>query len=249
MRPKIWTKTLAALLCAGVVPFALGLSAAGCGGSSTGGVGNVTNSIVVSPVDGSVLGFAIQDRFYRQTVTVTGGGQAPFRFGNLNNSLPPGLFLLTTGADGGAVGSASQVDLVGFPRDAGPTQATFQILDANNDRTDPFFSLTVNPRPATGTLNVLPASGTVLVTAQVGTAYVTTLTVGNGAAPYTWRVVYGGLPPGLTLTPNPSGTDSAVAGISGTPTQDGTWFVGVEVDDQNNPQRSSGGIFQVNVVR
>jgi len=241
------TSVLAGLCVSALIPFGLSLGAAGCGGSSSGSVGQVTNALVFSPIDQSVLTTALQDRSYVQTFTVTSGGTPSYRFTNLNNSLPPGLFLLTTSADGGAVSTATQTNVVGFPTNAGATQLTFQAFDSNNDRTDPFYTLTVNPRPASEKLNVLPVSGTVLISPQVGTAYVNTLTVGNGTANYNWRVVFGGLPPGLSFTSNPTGSDSTQGGIRGTPTQAGTWFFAVEVDDQSNPQRSSGGVFQITV--
>ena len=243
------TSILVSLLVTGGVPFALSLSAAGCGGSSGGGGGQVTNALAFSPVDQAVLKTGIQDRNYVQTFTVTSGGTAPYRFTNVNNSLPPGLFLITTSADGGALATSNQTSVVGFPTNTGATQLTFQAFDVNNDRSDPFYTFSITPRVASEKLNVLPVSGTILLTPQVGTAYVNTVTVGNGTANYNWRVVFGGLPPGLTFTSNPTGTNSTEGGISGTPTQSGTWFFAVEVDDQSNPQRSSGAVYQLNVVQ
>src|SRR4029077_313814 len=52
--------------------------------------------------------------------------------------------------------------------------------------------------------------------AAQGSAYSTTLAATGGTPPYTWSVVSGALPPGLTLGAS-SGT------ISGTPTATGTY--------------------------
>lgn len=243
------TASLAGFLATGLLPFGLALNAAGCGGSSGGGgsVGQVTNAINVSPQDGTTLSFGIQNRFYRQTVTVVGGGQAPYRFSNVNNALPAGLFLLTTRSDGSVITTATQTDIVGFPTSAGATQATFQILDAANDRTDPFYTFTINPRPGSGPLNMLPASGSVLASAQANTAYITTLNAFNGTAPHNWRIVFGGLPPGLSLIQNPLGTNTGQVEVRGTPTQTGTWLFAIEVEDSENPSRANGGVYQINV--
>jgi putative Ig domain-containing protein len=245
-KPTSLKSLLAGLCAAGLIPLGLSLSAAGCGGGSSGSVGVVTNALIFSPVNQDVLGNGIEDRFYRQTFTVTSGGTPPYRFSNINNALPSGLFLVTARADGSAIVTSTQTEVVGFPNSAGATQITFQAFDLNNERTDPFYTFAITPSLSTEALLVLPTNGSISTT-QVGTAYVATLTAANGAANFNWRVVYGGLPPGLTFSANPSGSNSAEAGISGTPTQSGTWFFGVEVDDQSSPQRSSGAIYQFTV--
>lgn len=59
--------------------------------------------------------------------------------------------------------------------------------------------------------------------ATVGTPYNATLTATGGLAPYTWSVISGALPPGLSL-------DSA-GNITGTPTAAGTFNFTVQVID------------------
>jgi hypothetical protein len=81
-----------------------------------------------------------------------------------------------------------------------------------NDVTIPFAicsSLTINPP-------TLPAGTT-------GTPYSQTLTATSGTAPYTFSVISGSLPPGLTLSPD--GT------LSGTPTQCGTFDFTIKATD------------------
>ena len=62
-----------------------------------------------------------------------------------------------------------------------------------------------------------------------GTAYSQTLHAAGGATPYTWSVVAGALPPGLSLA-------SSTGVISGTPTAPGTYTFAVEVTDSGDPE-------------
>src|SRR5205085_870893 len=55
-------------------------------------------------------------------------------------------------------------------------------------------------------------------------AYSQTLSVSGGAAPYSWAITSGGLPPGLTLT-------SSTGVIAGTPTTAGTFGFAVTVTE------------------
>lgn len=62
---------------------------------------------------------------------------------------------------------------------------------------------------------------------SVGQAYSQSITATNGATPYTWSIVSGSLPPGLSIST--SGTPSTT--ISGTPTTTGTYGFTVQVTD------------------
>ena len=66
-----------------------------------------------------------------------------------------------------------------------------------------------------------------LPSGNVGTAYSTTLAAVYGATPYSWAVLSGGLPDGLTLS-----TNTGV--ISGTPTTNGTSSFSIRVTDTNS---------------
>jgi hypothetical protein len=77
------------------------------------------------------------------------------------------------------------------------------------------------------TLTVTPVGALSITTATVpgaaqGSAYSTTLAATGGTPPYTWSIVAGALPPGLTLGAS-SGT------ISGTPTATGTYAFTAQV--------------------
>ncbi len=61
----------------------------------------------------------------------------------------------------------------------------------------------------------------------------TTLEATDGTIPYSWSIISGNLPPGLTL----SSTGVISGTISGTPTQDGSYNFTVQVTDSDNPQR------------
>ena len=76
-----------------------------------------------------------------------------------------------------------------------------------------------------------------LAAGQVGTAYSTSLAAANGIAPYTWSVLTGALPGGLTL----SGST-----ISGTPTASGTSNFTVQVKDASGLTASKGLSITVN---
>jgi len=73
----------------------------------------------------------------------------------------------------------------------------------------------------TGTCSISPST---LPAGTVGTAYSTTLEASGGTEPYTWTVIGGALPAGLTL-------GSATGVISGTPSAAGTHSFIVRVDD------------------
>jgi len=70
-------------------------------------------------------------------------------------------------------------------------------------------------------------------TGQVGVPYSSTLAASGGAAPYTFAIISGSLPPGLTLN-----TSSGV--ISGTPTTQGSFNFTAQVTDSLNATATSG---------
>ena len=76
--------------------------------------------------------------------------------------------------------------------------------------------------------NALQISQVNLSQGVPGLAYKQLLIVGGGTTPYTWTVISGALPPGLTLT-----TDGV---ISGTPTTTGTFNFTVQVVDSQTPK-------------
>ncbi len=67
----------------------------------------------------------------------------------------------------------------------------------------------------------------------VGRPYKRTLGVVGGSAPYSWKLVYGELPPGLSLDPT-GGT------LQGTPSRTGTWVGVVRVRDSGGKEATTG---------
>jgi hypothetical protein len=126
--------------------------------------------------------------------------------------LPPGLTLNpATGA------------ITGTPTAAGTYNFRGQVVDSTNTGAG---TTTTNC-----TMNVAPAGITLsppsTVTAQVGVAYNSALAATGGTPAYTFSLVSGSLPPGLTLNPW-SGA------LSGTPTTAGTFGFSAEVADSTN---------------
>ena len=118
--------------------------------------------------------------------------------------------------------------------------------EAGGNKTVPGYDLTIVPAIGAA-LNLSPVSGTLLFNGTVATIYTNTLSVVNGTPGFSWSLVYGALPPGLTLTPNPTGSNSAQAGITGTPTSAGTYIFAVEVSDAANPTGYNGALYQITV--
>jgi parallel beta-helix repeat protein len=82
--------------------------------------------------------------------------------------------------------------------------------------------------------NALPA-------ASVSVSYSENLGATGGSPPYTWSTSNGGLPVGLQLNPSSGG-------ISGTPTQSGSYIFGVQVRDANNASTSAGLLLKISAA-
>jgi hypothetical protein len=160
----------------------------------------------------------------------TQGGVAPLTWTIASGSLPPGLTL------NGGTGQ-----ITGIPIDEShatppvtyPATYTFmvQVHDSALPTPQPAgpaqFSITIQPlQPLQVTTQPPLANG------QTATGYSASLNASGGVAPYTWTVIQGQLPAGLTLSSNPNGT----ATISGSPILVGTSTFTVQVaDSEVNP--------------
>ncbi len=139
----------------------------------------------------------------------TAGGTAPNTFALLSGTLPGGLVLNSNGT------------ISGTPTVAGSFPITVRATDAAAATAQ--FALTLRIASTTLTLS---QSG--LANAQLNQPYSSTLAASGGAAPYTFNIVTGTLPPGLSLSSN--------GNISGTPTTAGVYQITYRVMDSN--QRS-----------
>lgn len=154
------------------------------------------------------------DVYVKLNYTVSGGGIISTISRPLTNSL-------VTGTQGQIL----------FP---GP-QAQFQCWHTSGGSTTP--TLTLNGFDTNAFVDGSAPGGT------VGVAYIAVYAATGGVPPYTYAVVGGALPPGLTLDPS-------LGAISGTPTTPGTFDFTVQVTDSTSatatascaaPIASSGG--------
>ncbi|GAB3028156.1 hypothetical protein GCM10027185_30340 [Spirosoma pulveris] len=142
---------------------------------------------------------------------------------SLANS-PAGTLTLT---DNGAIVGSVQL-VAGQPSASftvsGPSNASsHNVIASLNGQT----TTTTYTAPTACTVCSLSFTTTSLPNAQVGTAYSQALTAMGGSTPYTYALVSGSLPAGLSLNP-------ATGVISGTPTTTGASTILVNVSDAKN---------------
>ncbi|MGV6487802.1 putative Ig domain-containing protein [Stenotrophomonas bentonitica] len=164
-----------------------------------------TPTITVSP---STLPTPVVGVAYSQTVTANGGVPG-YTFSVSGGTLPPGLSLSPGGT------------LSGTPLAAGGYSFSIQAIDSNGQSGAQLYGFTINA-PA---IDIQPAA---VPAGTVGAAYSETLSASGGTAPYTFSLVSGALPPGMTL--------SGAGALEGTPTSAGTFTFTARVTDS-----SSGG--------
>ena len=149
------------------------------------------------------LPIATQGRAYAVQLVATGGAGA-YGWSIESGVLPAGVEL----ASGGA--------LTGTPGDAGAFPFTARVTDGGGRTATRSLSLTVERAPTIQNQSLPPA--------DVDVAYDEQLTATGGTGTYSWSVVEGALPDGLTL--------SAAGAISGTPTALGSATFTVQVTDE-----------------
>lgn len=152
-----------------------------------------------SPLPAATVGVPYTQSF------IGNGGVAPYRW-SVSGTLPDGLTLDgTTGV------------LRGSPTRNGAFSFTIQVNDASGLSASKPFTLTVNAAPLTIT------TASPLFTGTVGVFYSQTFTASGGVPGYTWSLLSGLPPAGLTF--------DSTGVLSGTPTQDGTTNLVVQVAD------------------
>jgi large repetitive protein len=133
---------------------------------------------------------AIQGRSYAAQL-VASGGNGVYSWSLAGGTLPAGLTLTAAGA------------ITGTPTDGGEFSFTVQVTDgASRVATRP-FSLTVSRAPTIQT-GGLPVG-------DVGSAYAAQLQATGGTGAYTWSIIEGTLPGGLTMSPSGSITGAPLA--------------------------------------
>ncbi len=159
-------------------------------------------------------GFVNQSYSYPLTVS---GGTGPFVYSLLSGTLPAGV---TLGSNGALTGMATTAGTYNFViRAVDSLGATAQV------------PLTVKIQASNLSIQ---QSG--LPTATVGQAYTSTLIPLNGVAPFSFSLVSGTLPAGISLASN--------GNISGIPTTSGIYQVTIKVTDANsNTSQSTINLF------
>jgi len=144
----------------------------------------------------------------------------------VSGALPAGLTLPATFTGAG--------DIIGGT----PTQQTAVnfTVQGTGDQGQPLYqaySITVDPNQPLAI--VLPAEGSALGPGMVGGAFAQNFFLSGGAAPYTWSVASGQLPPGLSLQTFSDPRD-ANDELAGTPTTAGTYTFTMKLTDYNGQQ-------------
>ena len=136
------------------------------------------------------------------------GGTTPYSWSVTSGALPGGLTLIaSTGA------------ISGTPTAAGTFSFTIQVRDSASSPQTASKSLSITAMPP-----ALGITTTSLPGGTVGISYSASLSASGGVPPYTWAVLAGQLPDGLSLT-------SYTGIISGTPTRAGAFSFTIEVHD------------------
>ena len=166
-------------------------------------------SITIAPplaiTTSSVLPAGTVGRSYSAGLAASGGTPPYSNWQVVAGSLPAGLAL---NASTGVIG--------GIPNAAGAFGFIVQVSDSVSVTTTKAFSLTVSAAVSITT--------TSLPTAVVGVVYSQTLSASGGSLPYTWFVLLGVLPPGITL-------NSSAGTLTGVATAAGTFTFTVQVTD------------------
>ncbi|MGB6054080.1 MAG: putative Ig domain-containing protein, partial [Burkholderiaceae bacterium] len=141
---------------------------------------------------------------YAATISAS-GGEAPYAYSVIAGALPPGMTLSRSGT------------LSGTPTAAGTFELMVKAQDALNFSGTHPYSLVV----AAPTISLAPAT---IAGAKVKVAYSQQFAASGGAAPYTYTLAAGGLPPGLAL-------NSASGLVSGTPAVAGNFAFTLRATD------------------
>ncbi len=152
---------------------------------------------------------------YTQTLSAS-GGTGTYTWSITTGTLPAGLTL-----------AASTGVIAGTPTTMGTSTFTVQVQDSTSTTVSKMLSIAVtNPPPQLSVLTTTLAGGT------IGVAYpAATLQASGGTPPYTWSILSGTLPVGMSL--------NAQGIISGTPTTGGTFDFAVQVTDSTGMTATS----------
>jgi len=170
-------------------------------------------AITTSGLSGGTIGAR-----YSQALVATGGA-APYSWSVVAGSLPAGLTL-----------EASTGTISGTPTLGGTQGFTVQVADGRASTATRGLSLTIT--------SDLAISTTAFPDGKETFAYSAALSAVGGVGSYSWSVISGALPAGLTL-------DAATGAIAGTPTTSGTNSFVIGVADSQIPANSVSKAFSI----
>ncbi len=154
----------------------------------------------------SALPDALLNNSYASSISAS-GGTPPYTWTIAGGSLPPGMYLDTSGL------------ISGTPYSTGSFSFTAMVTDAAAASTQGAFTITVTD--GASSVSILTSS---LSSGTVGSSYSEWISVSGGSSPYTWTITSGSLPSGLSL-------DSDTGVISGTPSASGDYSFTVVASD------------------
>lgn len=152
------------------------------------------------------LASATTGQSYSSNLAAT-GGIPPYTFSLFSGSLPAGLSLNSAGL------------ISGTPTGPSFTTLIFRVADSQGNSTTRSYTLDVQPPPLSFTPSTLPHG-------EVGLTYSASFTPSGVGSTYTFSVLSGTLPPGLTL--------STGGVVSGTPTSAGTFTFVVRLNSMQS---------------
>jgi hypothetical protein len=186
-----------------------------CGGGGNGNASPRIDSPVIATASLPDGGVSVA---YSATLTAS-GGTAPYSWSIFSGTLPAGVTLDgNTGIIAGTPTAAGKSSFVVEMKDSEATPVAVQAP----------FSITVHPQ-------LVITTGALPIGLQ-NTAYQATVAGSGGVAPYSWSVVSGSLPTGVTL-------NSSTGTIAGTPTSAGTLSFTVQAQDsQTKPATAQASL-------
>jgi len=190
--------------------------------------GTLTVSAPASLTVPALTKHALVDTAYTATATAS-GGNGTYSFSVSGGTLPPGLSMSTAGA------------ITGKPTTAGAFPFTLNATDTSSPALHGSVATSIVVDPMTITTKTVPSTG-------ILDAYSVTLHRHGGKPGYTWTVITGSLPTGITL--------SAAGVLSGaaqcvTPTAScavGSSTFTVQVADHGTPQNTAQATFSIKVL-
>jgi hypothetical protein len=162
---------------------------------------------------------------YTATLSAS-GGTAPYTWSVSSGDLPTGLTLKSSGA------------ISGVPTTAGQASFVVQVADSSSPTATAKASMAISIAN-TSTVTSLQISSAALPAGVAQISYTANLSASGGTAPYTWSIVSGALPAGLTL--------NSLGSITGVPSATGQASFTVEAMDSSSPRQTATQSFGITI--